>query len=268
MERIVPGILLAAGWLFLLLKGSLYHFTAAIFLITAIGGYEYLKMISKPKPALGRHYFLIPLIMTPLVGAALTNSVEGMQMGLICGFLLTTFFILFNYTKIVADSFVFFSQSVMGIVYIGCLFSFLLLLYRLPQGNFWMIVLVAITAGSDTGAYVIGSRYGKHKLCPSVSPKKTVEGAVGGLFFGILFGVVAGLIVLPDEDVVFNILLAAVLVAASIVGDLTESIIKRGTDTKDSGKLLAGHGGILDRLDSMLFAAPFLYFMLIFVRGL
>ena len=105
---------------------------------------------------------------------------------------------------------------------------------------------------------------GKRKLSPHISPNKTVEGAVGGLCAAVGGALFFSWLLLSQVNYLFIIFAALVVGCVGIVGDLAESIIKRGTDTKDSGTLLAGHGGILDRIDSLLFAAPIMYYLLIF----
>lgn len=270
MGRIIPGLGLAAGWLLLLFFGSSMLFIAVMVVMALIGSKEYVRMVVKTHEDDGRKLFLIPLLIFPLLGSVCSmfglntiTGVEGMQLGLMLSFVTITFYLLCNYTK-TEDVFRLYSQAVFGAVYVGCLSAFLLLLYHLPSGNLWLVILSTVTAGSDTGAYVVGTQLGKHKLCPNVSPKKTVEGAFGGLVFALIFAAVFGQMLLPQVNILFILAAAALLTGVSISGDLTESIIKRGTGTKDSGTILAGHGGVLDRMDSMLFAGPFLYYLLIF----
>jgi phosphatidate cytidylyltransferase len=154
---------------------------------------------------------------------------------------------------------------IFGVVYVGFLASYLVLIRYLPQGGSWLVVLSAITAGSDSGAYYFGCRFGRRKLCPNISPKKTIEGALGGLLCGVSAALVLAGMLLDQVNWLFILFTAGSLTGVGILGDLTESIIKRGTDTKDSGRLLAGHGGVLDRIDSLLLAAPVLYYLLLFM---
>jgi phosphatidate cytidylyltransferase len=156
---------------------------------------------------------------------------------------------------------------VFGVVYVGVLASYLVLLRQYPEGGSWLVVLSAVTAGSDSGAYYFGSTFGKRKLCPNISPKKTVEGALGGLLCGLVAACVSASLLLDTVDWLFVGMAAVLLTGVGILGDLTESMIKRGTGTKDSGTLLAGHGGVLDRIDSLLLTAPVLYYLLLFVGG-
>ena len=114
--------------------------------------------------------------------------------------------------------------------------------------------------GSDAGAYFIGKNLGKHKLAPKISPGKTWEGFVGGIVFSIAFAALATFWFFPELPYQFSLSLAAVMAAVGVAGDLAESAMKRGADIKDAANFLPGHGGFLDRLDSLLFNAPILYY--------
>jgi phosphatidate cytidylyltransferase len=169
--------------------------------------------------------------------------------------------VIFFYTRF-ADPLTFLLASGFSTFYISLCCGFIVLLRDLPDGGSWLLILTAITAGSDTGAFYAGRAFGKRKLCPPVSPKKTVNGAMGGVLAAVTAAVLLGCFLLPEVNC-FKIALAAVLLtAAGIVGDLTESVIKRGTGCKDSGTMLGGHGGLLDRADSLLFAAPMLHLLI------
>jgi phosphatidate cytidylyltransferase len=118
---------------------------------------------------------------------------------------------------------------------------------------------------SDSAQYYTGRRFGKRLLAPTISPKKTVEGALGGVLFGGAAMVLGGLRVFPSTSVPILVLMSAAVIASGIVGDLFESLLKRSADVKDSSSLIPGHGGLLDRVDSWLFAGPVFY---VFVRYL
>ena len=114
--------------------------------------------------------------------------------------------------------------------------------------------------GADTGAYYVGRAVGKHKLAPTISPGKTWEGVAGGLVAGLGFAILAHFWFFRELPLKWTLPLAAVMVVLGILGDLTESALKRGAGAKDAANILPGHGGILDRLDSLLFNAPLLYY--------
>lgn len=122
-------------------------------------------------------------------------------------------------------------------------------------GFFFLVVM-----GADTGAYYVGKNFGKHKLAPAISPGKTWEGVVGGLILSSLFALLASFWFFPELNFKVAIPLAVVMSIVGLFGDLAESAIKRGAGAKDAASILPGHGGLLDRLDSLLFNAPILYY--------
>ena len=126
--------------------------------------------------------------------------------------------------------------------------------------SFFFLVLM----GSDTGAYYTGRALGRHKLAPSISPGKTWEGAVGGMAASLLLAALAHFWFFRELSLVAALALAAVMNALGVVGDLTESALKRGAKAKDAAQILPGHGGLLDRLDSLLFNAPLIYYFALY----
>ncbi|MBK7972161.1 MAG: phosphatidate cytidylyltransferase [Deltaproteobacteria bacterium] len=153
-----------------------------------------------------------------------------------------------------------------GVLYVTVMLGHLVLVRALPEGAWWIFMLLGIVMMSDTCAYFAGRAFGKHKLAPMVSPKKTVEGAIGGLVGSALFALVAakclGWSGIPaSQSVVLGLLTGLV----SQIGDLAESTLKRGADVKDSGTIFPGHGGLLDRLDSILPGCVVLYYL---IRGM
>lgn len=147
-----------------------------------------------------------------------------------------------------------------GIFYISWLLSYHILIRGMDWGSELLLFLYTVIWSGDTAAYYIGSRWGRHSLHSTVSPKKTVEGSIAGVIGGILA-------VLALRRWLFNILTPFDCITAGFIlgvfgqlGDLTESIFKRGAAVKDSGDIIPGHGGLLDRIDSLLFAGPALYY--------
>lgn len=157
--------------------------------------------------------------------------------------------------------------SISSVFYFPALISFLPLLRNIePNGLMWMFFLLLVTWSGDTGAYLSGKTFGKHKLYPKISPGKTVEGVLGGVFFSALGAVIAKLTFLEGITFTECIVLVPLLNIVGVLGDLSESMLKRSSGIKDSGNLFPGHGGILDRLDSLLFTAPVLYTYLLISR--
>ena len=130
---------------------------------------------------------------------------------------------------------------------------------RLLHGREAVLLLMATIVVSDSAQYYSGRAFGRRPLAPAISPKKTVEGAIGGVLFGTAAMALAGGRVFPHTPVAFLVLVAATIVTLGIVGDLFESLLKRSAGVKDSSALIPGHGGVLDRIDSWLFAAPVYY---------
>lgn len=147
-----------------------------------------------------------------------------------------------------------------GVLYLGLTLSTLSMTRLLPQGEWLIFFLLLVTWASDTGAYYIGTLYGRHRLAPTISPKKTVEGLVGGLICAIIVAYAARWWFFHDFSGLDCLILGALLTLAGLWGDLAESAMKRSVGMKDSGGILPGHGGMLDRLDSLLFTAPIFYY--------
>ncbi len=153
------------------------------------------------------------------------------------------------------------AYQVLGLVYIPLLASYLISLRNAFRGGAWLFCLLVVVAAGDIGAYYVGSYLGRNKLCPAVSPKKTVEGALGGLAGNLLAGTCFKLWLLTDLGWLQMAVFALTVGLLGQVGDLFESAFKRRSGIKDSGRLLPGHGGFLDRIDALLFAAPAAYFL-------
>lgn len=156
------------------------------------------------------------------------------------------------------------STILFGLLYVGWFLSFFIRIRTGPFGTelfrkLLILYLILVTKVGDIGAYIIGTRWGRHSLIPRISPKKTVEGMLGGLAFSIIVSV-ACIGFLPSFSIGRLFILGLILGALAQIGDLSESLIKRDCGVKDSGKSLPGLGGFLDAIDSLLFTAPVLYF--------
>ncbi len=159
------------------------------------------------------------------------------------------------------------AKSILGFLYLGLLPSFLLQILDLPHGSIWFSTLLCIVFAGDIGAYLVGMRFGKTKLMPSISPKKSVEGAIGGLVSSTLASLALSFY-LPKVPIYSLIILSLAISVVAQFGDLFESLLKRVAEVKDSGSLIPGHGGILDRMDGVLFASPVLLFSAVLLEGL
>jgi len=152
------------------------------------------------------------------------------------------------------------STTLFGILYVSWFFSFLIKIRYLPGGLWLLASLLLITKLGDIGAYLIGSKWGKHLLIPRISPNKTIEGSIGGLIFSVLGGLVCkGFLPFGYGQLLIIALSLGIL---GQLGDLSESLLKRDCQVKDSGNIFPGMGGVLDEIDSLLFTAPVFYFIL------
>lgn len=161
------------------------------------------------------------------------------------------------------------AATLLGVVYLGALGGSIAALRLLPpvEEGAWRLLLLLVTVmASDTMAFFVGHALGRHPLAPTISPAKSVEGALGGLVGGVLGALAVRHMGLPELPLGHAVALGAAVAAMGIVGDLEESLFKRWAGVKDSGTLLPGHGGMLDRLDGLLFGAPLLYYYFEYAR--
>jgi len=151
-------------------------------------------------------------------------------------------------------------KQVLAVIYIPLLLSYLVMIRNGNDGISWIFFVLLVVFMGDTGAFYAGSYLGRHKLCPAVSPNKTIEGSVGGLAANVCSGALFKIFFFPLFQWNLSILFFLCIGVAGQAGDLFESQLKRVGNIKDSGSLLPGHGGVLDRIDALLFAAPVAYF--------
>lgn len=169
----------------------------------------------------------------------------------------------FTYPKYRAEQIM---AALFGIFYVAVMLSYIYKT-RTLEGGAWLVGLIFLSSwGSDTCAYCVGMLIGKHKMAPVLSPKKSVEGGVGGVLGAALLGALYALLIsgvnqADGHTPLMYAVICAVGALISMVGDLAASAIKRNKEIKDYGKLIPGHGGVLDRFDSVIFTAPFIYFL-------
>jgi len=155
--------------------------------------------------------------------------------------------------------------TVAGIAYVGFLGAHLVLLRDIPEGEDWVLLAVLATFVTDTFAYFTGKMWGKTQITPRISAGKTLEGTIGGYAAGFVAVFVLEWLLGADMTFAETFLLAWIFPAVAMLGDLAESLIKRGGGVKDSSELVPGHGGLLDRLDSVLFTVPLVFYFAIWV---
>ena len=230
----------------------------ATFFIVA-GLYEYFVMLEKKGINIYKYFgigmgAIIPLSI--MFRFEPTKSWELLFIVLALFFLLLMQFKRRDSSGVIVDI----STTLFGILYVSWFFSFIIKIRYLFGGLGFLVALLLITKLGDIGAYLVGSRWGRHPLMPHISPKKTIEGALGGLLFSVLGALVSK----PFLPFGYGqlLLIAIGLGVLGQLGDLSESLLKRDCQIKDSGSIFPGMGGVLDQIDSLLFTAPVFYFYL------
>ncbi len=261
MKRLTTGLIIAIVWLGLLAFQSFALIWLVFVAIAGLALHEYFAMClhgkEMPVKPMAIAIGLIPFV------AALSGKADLV----FASFFIALFalaLLMFVVYRDLDDGFLLLAKLCCGLAFISLGGAHLPLIMAAPHGAAWLAVLTVITIASDTGAYYAGTALGKRKLCPAISPAKTVEGLLGGLAASLGLAMIAGAILLPRVPVVKMAAATLLLTLIGVGGDLTESIMKRSCRVKDSGTILPGHGGVLDRIDSILTAAPAMYYLIHF----
>jgi phosphatidate cytidylyltransferase len=245
-----PAAIWITGW------GPAWLFDATIAVIAVLAMYEFIALgkakgydISTP---------LCVTIMLIIISAFILEDLS-VELGMFAALLIIpASYVVTN--KSLEDSLPSSAIAVLATTYVGMLGGSLIRLHNdFAEGYKLVFFLLLVVWLGDSGAYYVGKQFGKHKLSPRISPKKTVEGLIGGISASIVAALVIHFTFFPAFPLVHAIIAGVILSVAGVIGDLAESMWKRSAAVKDSGKLLPGHGGFLDRFDSILFTAPILY---------
>lgn len=262
-QRLISGIILVIlAFITLYFGGTLTLLVTAV--ISLIGVHELLKVIGREKSALGVIIYAGSILYYILLWLNLDQYTVPLAL-LILVMLFSVYVFTFPKYEISSVAIAFFAFFYVTVM-LSCIYRI-----RVLDNGAYMIVLVFLSAwGNDTLAYCAGRLFGKRKMSPVLSPKKTIEGAVGGVIGAGLLGVLYGFLVKRFILAGFSLPAAFGIICAaggliSIVGDLGASAIKRNYEIKDYSNLIPGHGGILDRFDSIIFTAPIIYYLLVLV---
>lgn len=263
IPRFIWSLVLIAFVVFTVLIFPNWFFCLVLTAMIAAALYEFYSLVEKKGVAIFKISGIAIGIIVPLSIFFSFEPTKGWELLFIIAVLLAIFILQFT-RKDSNQAIVGVSTTIFGILYISWTFSFLMKLKMisepyLPSGSLLVAFLILVTKSGDIGAYFIGTAFGKHHLIPRISPKKSVEGAVGGFIFSVAFAVLSKYY-LPTIPVFHLVILGCLLGILAQVGDLSESLIKRDCQVKDSAGLIPGLGGILDLIDSILFTAPTLYF--------
>ena len=260
-RRLFTSLTLISLTAWSLFKADAFTFSLVAFIYVSIALFEFFTLLRAAKIPSYRLFgvvmgSILPLVIAADHGASRSGEVLFIVIG--CLFL----FILQFSTGKNEDALIGIALTLFGILYVSWFLSFAVKIRYLEGGAVWVAYLLTVTKSADIGAYTFGSLFGRHSLIPHVSPKKSVEGLFGGLFLSL---VVSMLFVghLPRQWSLPHLAILGLLIGIiGQIGDLSESLMKRFCQAKDSGAILPGMGGVLDAVDSILFTAPIFYFHL------
>ena len=258
--RLLSGILLVIIALATIITGGDVLF-ATLLMISFIGMTEIYKVLKISGTLLGVAGYIAAVAY---YFALRFGNAEWVIMLAIAFLIAIMIIYVFSYPKYRSEQIM---LAFFGLFYVAFMLSYVYQIRMLEQGAFLVWLAFICSWGSDTCAYCVGMLIGKHKMAPKLSPKKSIEGAVGGVVGAALLGALYAVAINHFASVTANVVLYAIIggvgALVSMVGDLAASAIKRNHDIKDYGNLIPGHGGILDRFDSVIFTAPIIYYMAI-----
>lgn len=265
--RVLVGIFGIPVILFSIWYGK-WVFVALVEIIVVFGQYEYYKLAEK-KGSQPLTFFgvILGFLIVPAFYISQGEFILPLLFGSILIIIITELF------RNKPNALLNLSTTIAGLIYPTVLVSFLIFIREAscwmntpyPDGARWLFAMLAATWICDTAAYFIGSRFGRHKLFPRVSPNKTIEGAVGGFIFALLTIFVVKETFFAHAPLGHLLVIGAIGGSFGQIGDLAESLLKRDAGVKDSSNFLPGHGGFLDRFDTLFVTAPIVYFYLKFV---
>lgn len=260
--RLISGIVLVIIALATIISGSwiLFFTLLAVSLIGMRELYKVMKVSDEHVTVLELVGYLGAVLYYIAMKADFGNYGT---MAIIISMILILFVYVFGYPKYRAEQVM---AAFFGVIYVAVMLSFIYLTRSLPDGKFLVWLIFLCSWGCDTCAYCVGMLIGKHKMAPVLSPKKSIEGAVGGVVGAALLGVIYA--AATQGKMAEYALICAVGALISMVGDLAASAIKRNQNIKDYGKLIPGHGGILDRFDSVIITAPVIYYLAKTILGI
>ena len=260
--RLLSGILLVAIALLTIISGGPVLFVTLL-CVSMIGMQELYKAMKVREEGFSVLEIAGYLAALLYYAAVYLDFDRYGMMAVIFALVLVMFVYVFTYPKFRAEQIM---AAYFGVIYVAVMLSFIYLTRDLSDGKFLVWLIFLCSWGCDTCAYCVGMLIGKHKMAPVLSPKKSVEGGIGGVAGAALLGVAYA--AATGGPMMEYAVICAVGALISMVGDLAASAIKRNQGIKDYGKLIPGHGGILDRFDSVIFTAPVIYFLAKMILGI
>lgn len=271
--RLISGVaLVIISFIVLFIGGPVTGIFAMA--LSLIGVFEFCRVygIEKRSPAVFAYVWTVLYYVTLMLG---NMKIQGFTLSFLVLPIMITYLLailgvyVFRYPEYHDREIM---ASFMSFFYVSVMLSYLYKIRVMDNGGYYVVLIFLCSWGNDTLAYCTGMLFGKHKMSPKLSPKKSVEGLIGGIIGAGILGCLYGFFLNGKIDTQFNIYPTLFIVCAlgaipAVIGDLAASAIKRNNDVKDYGKLIPGHGGVLDRFDSMIFTAPIIYYLVRLVVG-
>lgn len=263
--RLLSGIVLVIlAFLLIYMGGTVL--LCSLCAISVIGMFELYRVFEFEKKPLA----ILSYVTAVLFYANLAFSIVPDAILIVMAFLIALMFVyVFSYPQYKADQVM---AAFFGLFYVAWMLSYIYQIRMVEHGLYAAFLIFICSWGCDTCAYCVGMLIGKHKMSPKLSPKKSIEGAVGGVVGTMLLTVLYCMVFrepmqMTNQNILMFAIISGVAALISMVGDLTASAIKRNYEIKDYGKLIPGHGGILDRFDSMIITAPIIYYLMQYLIG-
>jgi len=263
VRRLLSTLILLPLFVWMVASGSVWLFGAVMVLVGALGQWEFTGMFER---AGVRTFRLLGLVGGSLVTASFARP--GSDRVVFTVVLLALLALALLRPPAGAPVWEPLAVTLLGVCYVNWLLGYTFWLRDLEAGREWILLLVAVTWLGETAAYLVGSTVGRHKLAPTISPRKTVEGALAQLVMSVLAALGARATFFPALSLESAVVVGLLLGVVGQAGDLFESAIKRSVGTKDTGRLIPGHGGMLDRVDSLLVNTPVLFYYAAYARSL
>lgn len=260
LKRVLTGIVLIPLVIYVVLYAPALWTLAAVLLLTLLASMEFNSLTLAGKR--DRLTDSIGIVSSLLIPVFIYLCGKDSVLPVLMATVFIVFLVGIAGGRDLKDAYMDTALKALGMVYIALPLSYIVLIRKLDGGSMWILFLLVIIWCNDTFAYAAGKTIGSKKLTP-VSPKKTVEGAVAGILGGVIAAVLFNKYLSMGLSSQSAVLLSLLVGPVGIIGDIAESLIKRAVGVKDSGTLLPGHGGILDRIDSLIFTVPLLYYFLL-----
>jgi phosphatidate cytidylyltransferase len=259
VKRVASALVLLPPLVFLILDASPTVFLVLVLMVVGLSLREYLSLLHHANLPVCPHVTWLAALALPIT--AHLGGTHGLSLTLFLSVVALTLSVMVTASQ-AAHFFPMLVYSVFGVLFIGWTLSHLILLRLLPAGPWYVLFLCAVVWIGDSAAMYVGKSLGQHKLAPAISPGKTWEGAIGGIIGSVGTAIVSAGFWLPQLRLWQGLVLGLCIALAAPLSDLGESLLKRYVGVKDSGGLIPGHGGMLDRIDSLLFAVPTLVYAL------